>query len=246
MKQFIKPFIVLFVFLFTIQVYGQDHSKYPAFETFYDTSYNNLTNTEADYLPLFKAALKEAEQLPDLFERNLRCAWANYIMSRAYYELNELDLSEQYCDLAEAQAMEARNINENEESLLIYICCVGQNCQMKPFSYLASNGLSVGQIAKKIVKLNPKNGHALFLASSQDVYGPAPFNNIKRGTKTMLEIMNDKTLIMNNQVLFDVYCAEAFCLIHSGMPTEAQQYLNMAARIFPNNLTLERLRSSIN
>ncbi len=245
MKQFIKPFTLIFTFFLFSQAFAQNAKIYPAFETFYYESYNNSTKTERDYEPLFNNALTEAQALSDEYEKNLRMAWCYYILSNTWYNLENPTKTEEACDLAVQYAKQARNLKENEDSLLIYINAIGQNCQVKPFTYLTAHGVEVGPTAKKIIKLNPKNGRAVFLRDSQDVYAPAPFNNYKRGADNMKKILADNTLNMPPQVLFDVLCAETFALIKLDKKNEARSYLEQARLLFPNNKSLKKLEEQL-
>ena len=239
MKHFSKSICSLILIAsFSLPLFAQKiDGKYPAFEALYYACYDNLDKTESDYIPLFQAAEAEANNIADNFEKTVRLAWTGYIEACVYSSLEDLDKMEQVCDEAEVVAKKAMDMQETEDSILVYVNCIGLNCLVKPLSYLMANGVNVNPLAKKVIKLNPKNGRAVFLRDSQDIYAPAPFNNMKKGFQEMKAILEDDTLEMSDQVRFDTYCAAAFALIKLKKTDEAKTYLQAAGRIFPNNIT---------
>lgn len=247
MKQFSKSICSLFLItVFSFPLFAQKiDGTYPAFEALYNATYDNLNKIEADYLPLFQSALNEANEIEDDYERTVRQAWANYIIAFTYASLEDLDNTEKYDDIAEELAKKAVDIQETEDSLLIYANTIGLNCTIKPMSYIISKGATVNPLAKKAIKLNPKNGRAVFLRESQYIYGPPIIANIKRGYQSMLDILADQTLETSPQLIFDINCAIAYALIDMGRPEEAKSYLQTAGRIFPNNISYVKTMSRL-
>lgn len=246
MKEFTKSIILIIAICLSSSLFAQNHKPYPEFQKFHYASYDNLDKTEKDFKPLFNNAVKEAESITDSFTKNLRLAWCYYIMSNIFYALENPTKTEQYCDKAVEYAKLARNEKENEESLLIYVNAIGQNCQVKPLPWLMKNGIDVNPLAKKIIKLNPKNARALFLRDSQDVYAPSPFNNFKKGAENMKILLADKSLQMIPQDLFDILCAESYALINLDKKNEARSYLEQARLLFPENINLKKLDRMVN
>lgn len=247
MKQFSKSICSLILICFSaLPLFAQKiDGTYPAFEALYNATYDNLNKIEADYLPLFQAALNEADSIDDDYERTVRQAWANYIIAFTYAALEDLDNTEKYDDIAETLAKKAVDIKETEDSLLIYANTIGLNCTIKPMSYILSNGINVNSLAKKAIKLNPKNGRAVFLRESQYIYGPPIIANMKRGYQSLLDILADTTLETSPQLLFDINCAIAYALIDMKHPEEAKTYLQAAGRLFPNNISYVKTMSRL-
>lgn len=239
MKQFSKSICSLFLItVFSFPLFAQKiDGTYPAFEKFYDACYHNLNRTGDEYTVLFQDSLQEAQAVSDEFERTIRLAWTNYIMGYTFSSLGDLESVKKYADIAETYAKQAVDTSETEDSLLIYANTIGLNCVVKPLSYLMKNGANINPLAKKALKLNPKNGRAVFLRESQYIYGPAIIANAKRGLQSMLDILADTTLETSDQLIFDVNCAAAFALIKLNRIEEAKTYLTAAGQLFPDNIS---------
>ncbi len=218
----------------------------PARKALHDAFYNDLATTSAQYEQLFQAALKEAEQTPAGTAKKVNLAWCYYLMSRICGNSGDTKRAEKLCDTAFEYADEARNENENAETILIYTNAIAQNCTVKSFWYMMSQGIRVNGLSKDVLKYNPRCASAMYLRDAQDIYAPAPFYNYKNGIKSMKAILADTSAEFEPYDLFDVNISLAYALINSKQKAEAAPYLAAAEKIYPSNKTLKELKEQMN
>ncbi len=217
----------------------------PARKALHDAFYNDLMTTSAQYEQLFQDALKEAEQTPAGITKKVNLAWCYYLMSRICGNAGDKKRAEKLCDTAFEYADEARNENENAETILIYTNAIAQNCTVKSFWYMMTQGIRVNGLAKDVLKHNPRCASAMYLRDAQTIYAPSPFYNYKDGIKCMKAILTDPNAEYEPFDLFDVNISLAYALINLKQKAAAAPYLEAAEKIYPANKTLKELKEQI-
>ncbi|MCR4938610.1 MAG: hypothetical protein K5930_00715 [Treponemataceae bacterium] len=213
----------------------------PARKELHDAFYNDTLTSMEESEVLFQAALKEAERTPEGSLKKVNLAWCYYLMSRICGNAGDKKRAEKLCDTAFDYAEEALDENENAETLLIYTNSIAQNCTVKSFFYVITQGIRVNGLAKDILEYNPRCASAMYLRDAQTIYAPAPFYNYKDGIECMKAILADSSAEFEPYDYFDVYTSLAYALINSDKKDEAAPYLAAAAKIYPGNSTLLQL-----
>ena len=113
----------------------------PARKALHDAFYNDLATTPEQYEQLFQDAIKEAEKTPAGITKNVNLAWCYYLMSRICGNLGDTKRAEKLGDTAFDYADEARDEVENADTVLIYTNAIAQNCTVKSFWYVMSQGI---------------------------------------------------------------------------------------------------------
>lgn len=205
-----------------------------------DTMYNSESSAEG-LLPLYDAAVASArENFTDdtLLVALSRC---EYIMGRAYsYEENKDAAGERY-DAGDAYASQALDIRETATANLMRGENISQNCSVKPVSYALSHGTKVGGLAKKTLKLDKNYGAAMYLQTAQHIYAPSPFHNHKKGIKEMQEILDDPSVRLEKDDIFNLTSAIGYGYMQRKEPDEARKWLQRALEVYPGNKYVQSL-----
>lgn len=233
-----KHISLIFLFLLPALLFSWEP---PARKALHDAYYNDTLNSLEECEPLFQAALEEAEGTWSETTKKVNLAWCYYLMSRICGNKGDKKRAEKLCDTAFDYAEEALDENENAETLLIYTNSIAQNCTVKSFFYMMTQGIRVNGLAKDVLEYNPRSASAMYLRDAQTIYAPAPFHNYKDGIECMKAILADSSAVFEPYDYFDVYTALAYALINSDKRTEATPYLAAAAKIYPGNSTLLEL-----
>ena len=244
-KKFSATILFLLISLFTLSA-NLFAAEPPGRKALHDAFYNDLATTPAQYEQLFQDALQEAEKTPAGITKNVNLAWCYYLMSRICGNSGDTKRAEKLCDTAFEYADEARNKNENAETILIYTNAIAQNCTVKSFWYMMTQGIRVNGLAKDVLKHNPRCASAMYLRDAQNIYAPAPFYNYKEGIKCMKAILADPNAEFEPFDLFDVNISLAYALINSKQKAEAAPYLAATEKIYPYNKTLKELKEQMN
>jgi len=240
-----KIFAIIIFLSFSLSI-GLFATEPPARKALHDAFYNDLATTPEQYEQLFQDALKEAEKTPAGITKNVNLAWCYYLMSRICGNAGDSKRAEKLCDTAFDYADEARDKVENAETVLIYTNAIAQNCTVKSFWYVMSQGIRVNGLAKDVLKYNPRCASAMYLRDAQTIYAPAPFYNYKDGIKCMKAILADTNAEFEPFDLFDVNISLAYALINSKQKADAAPYLEAAEKIYPYNKTLKELKEQMN
>lgn len=205
-----------------------------------DTMYNSESSAEG-LLPLYDAAVASArENFTDdtLLVALSRC---EYIMGRAYsYEENKDAAGERY-DAGDAYASQALDIRETATANLMRGENISQNCSVKPVAYALSHGTKVGGLAKKTLKLDKNYGAAMYLQTAQHIYAPSPFHNHKKGIKEMQEILDDPSVRLEKDDIFNLTSAIGYGYMQRKEPDEARKWLQRALEVYPGNKYVQSL-----
>ena len=240
-----KFFAAIILLLFSLSI-GLSATEPPARKALHDAFYNDTITTSGQYEKLFQDALQEAEKTPAGITKNVNLAWCYYLMSRICGNAGDTKRAEKLGDTAFEYADEARNKSENAETILIYTNAIAQNCTVKSFWYMMTQGIRVNGLAKDVLKHNPRCVSAMYLRDAQNIYAPAPFYNYKEGIKCMKAILADLNAEFEPFDLFDVNISLAYALINSKQKAEAAPYLAAAGKIYPYNKTLKELKEQMN
>jgi len=217
----------------------------PARKKLHDAFYNDMSTTQAEYESLFESALQEAEKTTGVVTKNVNLAWCYYLMSRICGNNGDKKRAEKLCDTAFDYADEALDYLENADTLLIYTNSIAQNCTVKSFWYMMTQGIRVSGLAKDVLKYNPKCVSAMYLRDAQNIYAPAPFYDYKEGIECMKAILADTNAEFEPFDLFDVNISLAYALINLKRGDEAVPYLAAAEKIYPYNKTLKELKAQV-
>ena len=239
-----KFFATIILLLFSLSI-GLSATEPPARKALHDAFYNDTITTSGQYEKLFQDALQEAEKTPAGITKNVNLAWCYYLMSRICGNAGDTKRAEKLGDTAFEYADEARNKSENAETILIYTNAIAQNCTVKSFWYMMSQGIRVNGLAKDVLKYNPRCASAMYLRDAQNIYAPAPFYNYKEGIKCMKAILADTNAEFEPFDLFDVNISLAYALINSKQKADAAPYLEAAEKIYPYNKTLKELKEQM-
>ena len=239
-----KFFATIILLLFSLSI-GLSATEPPARKALHDAFYNDTITTSGQYEKLFQDALQEAEKTPAGITKNVNLAWCYYLMSRICGNAGDTKRAEKLGDTAFEYADEALNKSENSETILIYTNAIAQNCTVKSFWYMMSQGIRVNGLAKDVLKYNPRCASAMYLRDAQNIYAPAPFYNYKEGIKCMKAILADTNAEFEPFDLFDVNISLAYALINSKQKADAAPYLEAAEKIYPYNKTLKELKEQM-
>ncbi len=202
--------------------------------TFRDDMYN-FAKSPDEMLSDFEKYTSSAKEKYSGYELNFVMARFEYIMGRVYYYANDLPSAGKHYDAGMEYGEKAMKENENAQSVLIFAENLSANCTTKPTSWVINNGAKIAGLTKKVLKYDPRNGAAIYMANGQDVYAPAPFNNIKRGVKTMQEILagNDYDLGKDDQFNLTSSVGFGYSLLKD--KENARIWYEKSLEIYPNN-----------
>lgn len=205
-----------------------------------DSMYNGEYTADG-LLPLYDEAVAAAKvHFSDdaLLVALSRC---EYIMGRAYsYEENKDAAGDRY-DAGDAYAEQALDIRESATAHLMRGENISQNCSVKPVSYALTHGTKVGGLAKKVLKLDENYGAAMYLQSAQNIYAPSPFHNHKKGIKQMQEILNDSSVRLGKDDIFNLTSAIGYGFMQRKEVDSAREWFQKALEVYPGNKYVQSL-----
>ena len=205
-------------------------------------------NSEApavQLMPLYEKAKSSAKTLftsGDLYVALSRC---DYIMGRAYSYENNKDKAGEFYDSGSDYAEKAIDICDCAPARLMIAENISQNCSVKPVSYAITMGTKVGGLAKDVLKHDPQNGAALYMKSAQYIYAPSPFHNYKKGIKEMKEILDDKSVRLEKDDLFNITSAIGYGYMGKKEYEDAEIWLKKSLVYYPNNNYVNGLLNDI-
>lgn len=239
-------FIYLILFICSASLYASTdytHILWDDYRTFRDAMYNS--ENEETLFSLQEKARSSAETLftgADLFIAQSRL---EYIMGRAYSYEGDSDKAALYYDKGEALAKKALDIKETAPALLMYAENISQNCSVKGVGYAISMGTKVQGLAKDVIKMEPKNGAALYMNSCQYIYAPSPFHNYKKGIKELLALYEDKSNVYEKDDLFNITSAIGYGYMQRKEYEDARVWFNKALEYYPGNKFVKGLLNDI-
>ena len=165
----------------------------------------------------------------------------DYLMGLFYMDQENNSKAIDYFQSSMDLAYKANKKKETAQGFLAYAESLAQICTLKPTSYLIANGLKVGTIAKKALKLDKGLGAARYLVCSIIAYAPIPFRNFSKAEKIYLEILEKDNL--DEEDYFNVYKSLGYINYQKEQFEEADKWFDLAAKIYPNNKFLQSLQS---
>lgn len=212
--------------------------------TLRDAMYNSDTSADG-LLPLQQKAKESANSLFTDDKLYIALSRCEYIMGRAYsYEENK-EMAETYYDKGEALAKKALDIKETAPALLMWAENISQNCSVKGVSYAISMGTKVQGLAKDVIKMDPKNGAALYMDSCQHVYAPSPFHNFKKGIKELTALYEDKSNNYQKDDLFNITSGIGYGYMKKKDYEDARYWFNKSLEYYPGNKFVKGLLNDI-
>ena len=205
-----------------------------------DSMYNNTCSAD-ELLPLYDAAVASAKE--NFSEDTLLVALSRceYIMGRAYSYEEKKDAAGARYDAGDKLAEQALDIRESATAHLMRGENISQNCSVKPVSYALSHGTKISGLAKKVLKLDKKYGAAMYLQTAQHIYAPSPFHNHKKGIREMEEILNDSSVRLEKDDIFNLTSAIGYGHLQRDEKDEAKKWLLKALEIYPGNKYVQSL-----
>ena len=179
------------------------------------------------------------------YEFNLYMARYEYIMGRTYFYANNLTEAGNHYDKGMEFAEKAMKKDENAQSVLIFAENISANCTTKPTSWVISNGAKISGLAKKVLKYDEKNGAAIYMLNAQDIYAPAPFNNIKRGIKIMTEIVENSSYDLDSDDRFNLISSVGYGYSLLKNKNDAEIWLKNSLEIYPENKYIKGLLEAL-
>lgn len=241
MKKFLKTFLVMIVATTSLFAAVNTHDVlWDEYIVLRDAMYNNEHSADG-LLPLYDsavAAAKEKFSEDTLLVALSRC---EYIMGRAYsYEENKDAAGARY-DAGDKFAAQALDIRESATAHLMRGENISQNCSVKPVSYALSHGTKIAGLAKKVLKLDENYGAAMYLQTAQHIYAPSPFHNHKKGIREMKEILEDSTVRLEKDDMFNLISAIGYGYLQREEIDEARTWLLKALEVYPGNKYVQSL-----
>ena len=99
----------------------------------------------------------------------------------------------------------------------------------------------MGGLAKKTLKLDKNYGAAMYLQTAQHIYAPSPFHNHKKGIKEMQEILDDPSVRLEKDDIFNLTSAIGYGYMQRKEPDEARKWLQRALEVYPGNKYVQSL-----
>jgi tetratricopeptide (TPR) repeat protein len=205
-----------------------------------DSMYNNTYSAD-ELVPLYDTAVASAKE--NFSEDTLLVALSRceYIMGRAYsYEENKDAAGARY-DAGDKYAEQALDIRESATAHLMRGENISQNCSVKSVSYALSHGTKISGLAKKVLKLDKKYGAAMYLQTAQHIYAPSPFHNHKKGIREMQEILNDSSVRLEKDDIFNLTSAIGYGYLQRDEKDEAKKWFLKALEVYPGNKYVQSL-----
>lgn len=231
--------------------------------SFIDAYYNHQITGDASLKSYYDAAVASASSFADDYSKKVHLARCEYYYGMKLMEtydvsnMTKIDVNDtgntesvnsragKYFDNAISYAQQALKIKAGTDAYAIHSQAISANCTAKSVAYVIGNGLSVGNIAKKAIKADPKNGNAAFLAAAQDIYAPKPFDNITKGRNAMLKILDDSSMVLESFDKFNIYSSIGFSYMRQNNNDEARAWFKKCQAIYPQNYSVKQFLSQM-
>ncbi len=228
------------LFLFVVQSLVAESDYKLAYNDLRTTIYNSNTTNEKDVKLKYEKTISQITD-KDSINFYIEKSKCDYLMGLFYIDIENnqkaIDYFKNSMDLAEKSI----ELQPTAQGYLALGESLAQICPIMPTSYLVSNGLKVGTIAKKALKLDTHLGAARYLVCSIIAYAPVPFRNFSKAEKIYLEILKNDNL--DEEDCFNVYKSLGYIHYQRKDFQEADKWFNLAAKIYPNNKFLQSLQS---
>lgn len=241
MCKFLKIFLVMIVATTSLFAEVNTHDVlWDEYIALRDAMYNNQYSADG-LLPLYDVAVATAKEKFSEDTLLVALSRCEYIMGRAYsYEENKDAAGARY-DAGDKFAEQALDIRESATAHLMRGENISQNCSVKPVSYALSHGTKIAGLAKKVLKLDEKYGAAMYLQTAQHIYAPSPFHNHKKGIREMQEILEDSSVRLEKDDMFNLISAIGYGYLQQEKIDEARTWLLKALEVYPGNKYVQSL-----
>ena len=241
MCKFLKIFLVMIVATTSLFAEVNTHDVlWDEYIALRDAMYNNQYSADG-LLPLYDVAVATAKEKFSEDTLLVALSRCEYIMGRAYsYEENKDAAGARY-DAGDKFAEQALDIRESATAHLMRGENISQNCSVKPVSYALSHGTKIAGLAKKVLKLDEKYGAAMYLQTAQHIYAPSPFHNHKKGIREMQEILEDSSVRLEKDDMFNLISAIGYGYLQQEKIDEARTWLLKALDVYPGNKYVQSL-----
>lgn len=241
MCKFLKIFLVMIVATTSLFAEVNTHDVlWDEYIALRDAMYNNQYSADG-LLPLYDVAVATAKEKFSEDTLLVALSRCEYIMGRAYsYEENKDAAGARY-DAGDKFAEQALDIRESATAHLMRGENISQNCSVKPVSYALSHGTKIAGLAKKVLKLDENYGAAMYLQTAQHIYAPSPFHNHKKGIREMQEILEDSSVRLEKDDMFNLISAIGYGYLQREEIDEARTWLLKALEVYPGNKYVQSL-----
>jgi tetratricopeptide (TPR) repeat protein len=231
---------VFFVFgIFFNSVFAQEKIIYPdSYFVFRDNMYNSHGKTIEQLEKEYDNLIQEINNTKSGTEKSLLIASCDYILGRSYRYFKQNEKAIVYFDKAIELCQQILEKTEIVDAYLILADSISQNCSIKPKSYGFSQGTKIRSNAKKALKIDPKNGTAMNLYNSQNIFTPSPVCNYKEGMQIVDELLNSNKYNMEKPDIFNALSAKAYCYFAQDKKEESIFWYKKALEIYPNNIAV--------
>ena len=213
--------------------------SYPeSYFSFRDAMLNGRGKTASEFESQYAAVVAEVEATKSGWERDVLLAHCDYVLGRAYRYLGDKKKSVTYFDKAIELCKEVLKNHEVAEAYVVYADAISQNCSVKPKTYAMSHGAKVKTLAKKALALDPTYGAAKYLENSQNIFPPAPFNNLKEGMKNLDVLLDTNQFRMDEYDVYSALSARAYGYLQQGKKEDALHWYQKALELYPDNVAV--------
>lgn len=232
-------FLYSFFFLIIQDIVAQTDYEV-AYKNLRNSVYNSNISNEKKVISSYNKAciLIKNDNSVEYYIEKSKC---DYLMGLFYMDLENNSTAIDYFQSSMDLAEKANQIKETPQGHLAYAESLAQICTLKPTSYLIANGLKVGTIAKKALKLDKRLGAARYLVCSIIAYAPVPFRNFSKAQNIYLEILENDNL--DEEDYFNVYKSLGYINYQKKQFEDADKWFALAEKIYPNNKFLQSLQT---
>ena len=235
-KYHLSLIVSLVVFQSAFSQTDYESAYYEFRKTVYNSNSTNAKSVNDKYKQII-SIIKNDNSL----NKNIEKSKCDYLMGLFYMDKEENDTAIAFFQSSMDLAEKENQRKETAQGYLAYAESLAQICTLKPTGYLIANGLKVGAIAKKALKLDNRLGAARYLVCSIIAYAPVPFRNFSKAEQTYLEILEKDNL--DEEDCFNVYISLGYIHYQKKEFTKADKWFNLAAKIYPYNKFLQSLQT---
>lgn len=232
-------YLIISLFLSTQYIFSETDYEIE-YENLRTSVYNSNIANENDINILYKkttSLIGTKDKVNNLIEKS-KC---DYLMGLFYIDIENIPQAITYLQNSMDLAEESIEIKPTAQGYIALGESLAQICPIMPTSYLIANGLKVGNIAKKALKLDNRLGAARYLVCSIIAYAPVPFRNFSKAEEIYLEILEKDKI--DKEDCFNTYISLGYIHYQKKEFSEADKWFELAAEIYPHNKFLQSLQS---
>lgn len=239
-----RTFFLIVVSLFGLlpvvaQGAGASALAYPeSYFSFRDAMLNGRGKTAPEFESQYATVVAEVEATKSGWERDVLLAGCDYVLGRAYRYLGDTKKAIMYFDKAIEICKEVLKKHEVAEAYVVYADAISQNCSIKPKTYAMTQGAKIKTLAKKALELDPSYGAAKYLENSQNIFPPAPFNDLKEGMKNLDILLDTNQFRMDEYDVYSALSARAYGYLQQGKKEDALYWYQKALELYPDNVAV--------